>query len=237
MQGNWHHDYLWPICWAILLHLLLFLLLLIPKSTPVSSSSPVIRSYLYTPPVTQSLPEIANELRPSEPLPVVVETTMSTQAASQAANAAAASAFSMPQLLSSQQESETLNTQLANQNETPSLSVASVHSEGSLLERSLTRIANQYQQPESDYQSWRQQQLQLPASRSEPWQRPGATPEQRLLYTYHDGKQLVRLDGRCVIADPQLSGWEQLKQLRGVACKEGDDAILFRETMSKWQSR
>jgi hypothetical protein len=63
MQGTWHHDYFRPVCWALLLHLALLLVLLRPVKMAEPPGAAIISSYLYTPPkvtepVVAALPEL-----------------------------------------------------------------------------------------------------------------------------------------------------------------------------------
>lgn len=238
MQGTWHHDYFWPVCWALLLHLAVLLVLLRPVKMAEPPEAAVISSYLYTP------PKIIEPV--AAPLPALPAPTVSSSAAEIAAvltseavapvssTAAKPDVSDNPQQQVDQAKPE--QAQLAGTDDT-AVSERLALSRPGLAERSLASLANQYQQPAPDYVGWRRQQQQIPTSRSERWQQPDATPEQSVLFTYHDGKQLVRVNGRCLIADPALSGFEQLIKLKGVPCRESDDAILFRQTMAKWLSR
>lgn len=243
MQGTWHHDYLWPACWALLIHLAVLLLLMLPVRTPEPPTATVISSYLYTPPkvteeVAKSLPELSDPVAPlAGPI-----------AAAEAAEIAAKTAPGQPDKstpttseVSAQQQPPAEDDRwagaklaTANANE---VSAKLPLSGSGIAERALAGVAKQHQPPEPNYSGWKQQQQRIPVSRSEPWQQPEATPEQSVLFTYNDGKQLVRVNGLCVIADPTLSGFEQLMKLRGAPCRESDDAVLFRQTMAKWLQR
>ena len=240
MQGTWHHDYLWPACWALLIHLAVLLLLLLPVRIPEPPTAVVISSYLYTPPkvtevAVESLPEL------SDPVAPLVGSIAAAEVAAKAAPGQPVKPTPTTSEISAQQKTPAADASLAgaklatvDANEIP----AKLPLPGpSIAERVLAGVTNQYQQPEPNYSVWKQQQQRIPVSRSEPWQQPGATPEQSVLFTYNDGTQLVRLNGRCLIVDPLLSGFEQLMRMKGVPCKESDDAILFRETMAKWLQR
>lgn len=238
MQGTWHHDYFWPVCWALLLHLVVLLVLLRPVKMAEPPGAAVISSYLYTPtkvtePVAATLPEL--------PAPTVLSSAAEIAAVpTSEAEGPVSSTSAKPDVSDNPQQQEDQakadQAQLAGTDDTATSEGLALSRSG-LAERSLANLAHQYQQPAPDYVGWKQQQQQIPTSRSERWQQPDATPEQSVLFTYHDGKQLVRVNGRCLIADPALSGFEQLIKLKGVPCRESDDAILFRQTMAKWLSR
>lgn len=106
MQGTWHHDYFWPVCWALLLHLALLLVLLRPVKMTESPGSAVISSYLYTPPkVTEPV---------AAPLPDLSAPTVSSPAAEIAAAptseavAPVSSTLAKPDVSDNQQQQEDL---------------------------------------------------------------------------------------------------------------------------------
>lgn len=243
MQGTWHHDYLWPACWALLIHLAVLLLLMLPVRTPEPPTAVVISSYLYTPPkvieeVAKPLPELSD---PVAPLARPIAVAEAAETAAKAAPGQPVKPTPTTSEVSAQQQMPAEDDRwagaklaTADANEVP----AKLPLPGpGIAERVLAGVTNHYQQPEPNYSGWKQQKQRIPVSRSEPWQQPGATPEQSVLFTYNDGKQLVRVNGLCVIADPTLSGFEQLMKLRGAPCRESDDAVLFRQTMAKWLQR
>jgi len=204
---------------------------MLPVRTPEPPTAVVISSYLYTPPkvtevAVESLPELSDPVAPLAGPIAAAEPVKPTPTTSE---------------VSAQQQTPTeddrwAGAELATADASEVLAKLPLPGPG-IAERVLAGVANHYQQPEPNYSGWKQQQQRIPVSRSEPWQQPGATPEQSVLFTYNDGKQLVRVNGLCVIADPTLSGFEQLMKLRGAPCRESDDAVLFRQTMAKWLQR
>ena len=243
MQQNWHRGYLWPVSWALLIHLVFFALLLrpLPVSTP-----PVIEpvsSYLYTPPksVTPADPpltEDAEALLPAEP----ADAKVATQAAPNARSSIVEEALSNATAITEQYEvlsdaSTTEQTRLGTDARLVTEHAATSSTAASLAERALSGITQQYSTPAADYAGWAQQQKQPSLTVAKEHQQLNSNPAKAVLFNYNDGKQLVKVGDRCLIVDPFISGFEQLMAVKGVPCKESDDAVLFRQVMSKWLDR
>lgn len=243
MQQNWHRGYLLPVGWAILIHLMFFAFLL--KPLPVSPPPIVepVSSYLYTPPkpvvpAEPLLTEIVAVVLPAEP----EETKVATQAVPNTRSPIEEEALSTATGSTEQYEvlSDKLTTEQASVDADARLvseHAATPSTAASLAERALSGIAQQYSAPVADYPGWSQQQKQPRLTVAKEHQQRSANPAAGVLFTYTDGKQLVRLNNSCMIVDPVLDFFEQQMKAKGIPCKESDDAILFRKTMSKWLDR
>lgn len=242
MQQNWHHGYLQPVSWALLIHLLFFVLLLKPLPVaPPPAAEPVL-SYLYTPPkpVVPVTPLVAEPQLPEQSeASIPVESSLDLVQPGAPAASAANSISEQKEVAAALPSAEPLATLTPEHTATalPKAHVATQSASASMAERALSSVARQYSIADADYSSWAQQQRQPRATVARQHQQAGKDPAQAVLFTYNDGQQLVKLDDRCLIVDPTLSGFEQLMKAKGMPCKESDDAILFRETMAKWLNR
>ncbi|GHG75905.1 hypothetical protein GCM10010919_30570 [Alishewanella longhuensis] len=240
MQQNWHRGYLWPVSLALLIHLVFFALLLRPL--PVSPPAIVepVSSYLYTPPkpvvpAEPLLTEVVAAVLPAEP----DETNVATQAAPNTRSPIEEEAFSTATGSTEQYEvlSDTLTTEQTSVDADARLvseHAATSSTAASLAERALSGIAQQYSAPVADYAGWSQQQKQPRLTVAKEHQQLSSEAENAARGV---GMQMVKLGDRCLIVDPALSGFEQLMDAKGIPCKESDDAVLFRQVMSKWLDR
>lgn len=243
MQQNWHNGYLLPVSWALLIHLVFFALLLrpLPVSPPVVEP---VSSYLYTPPkrvvpTEPLLTEVAEAVLSSE----LDDTKVAIQAEPNTSSAIVKEMLSNATAITEQYEvlGDLITTEHASVDTDARLvtehASKSAISSSSLAERVLLGITQQYSTPVADYAGWalRQQQPRLTVAKDH--QQRSANPAAGVLFTYTDGKQLVRLNSSCMIVDPALDFFEQQMKAKGIPCKESDDAILFRQTMSKWLDR
>lgn len=236
MQHNWHRGYLLPVGWAILIHLVFFALLLRPLTVSPPPVVEPVSSYLYTPP---------KPVVPAEPLLTVVlpavpdETNVATQAApdtrspieEEASSAATGNTEQYEVLndtLTAEQASVDADARLVSKDAVTSSTAVS------LAERALSGIAQQYSTPVADYAGWAQRQQQPRLTVAKEHQQLSSDVENAARGV---GTQMVKLGDRCLIVDPALSGFEQLMEAKGVPCKESDDAVLFRQVMSKWLDR
>lgn len=240
MQQNWHRGYLLPVGWAILIHLVFFALLLRPL--PVSPPPVVepVSSYLYTPPkpvvpAEPLLTEVVEVVLPAE----LDKTKVATQAApitrspieEEASSAATGNTEQYEVLndtLTAEQASVDADARLVSKDAVTSSTAVS------LAERALSGIAQQYSTPVADYAGWAQRQQQPRLTVAKEHQQLSSDVENAARGV---GTQMVKLGDRCLIVDPALSGFEQLMEAKGVPCKESDDAVLFRQVMSKWLDR
>lgn len=240
MQQNWHRGYLLPVGWAILIHLVFFALLLRPL--PVSPPPVVepVSSYLYTPPkpvvpAEPLLTEVFEVVLPAE----LDKTKVATQAApitrspieEEASSAATGNTEQYEVLndtLTAEQASVDADARLVSKDAVTSSTAVS------LAERALSGIAQQYSTPVADYAGWAQRQQQPRLTVAKEHQQLSSDVENAARGV---GTQMVKLGDRCLIVDPALSGFEQLMEAKGVPCKESDDAVLFRQVMSKWLDR
>ncbi|WP_423188013.1 hypothetical protein ACO1PK_07325 [Alishewanella sp. d11] len=240
MQRNWHHGYLLPVGWAILIHLLFFALLLQPL--PVSPPPVIvpISSYLYTAakPVVLAAPlltDFTDVMPPPEPEEIKaamqIAATPSSSIAQETLSAPNGSTESADVLdNASTPEHARIDTEtrlVIKQTATPATS-------SSLAERALAGITQQHSAPVADYAGWAKQQQQPRLTVAREYQQLNTAPAAGVLFTYTDGKQLVRLNNRCMIVEPALDFFSQQMKAKSISCEDSDDAILFRQTMSKW---
>lgn len=240
MQQNWHRGYLLPVGWAILIHLVFFALLLRPL--PVSPPPVVepVSSYLYTPPkpvvpAEPLLTEVVAVVLPAAP----DETKVATQAAPITRSPIEEEVLS--RATGNTEQYEVLNDTLTAEQASVDADARLVSKDAvtsstavSLAERALSGIAQQYSTPVADYAGWAQRQQQPRLTVAKEHQQLSSDVENAARGV---GTQMVKLGDRCLIVDPALSGFEQLMEAKGVPCKESDDAVLFRQVMSKWLDR
>lgn len=243
MQQNWHRGYLLPVGWAILIHLVFFALLLRPLPLSPPPVVEPVSSYLYTPPkpvvpAEPLLTEVAAVVLPA----ALDETKVATQAAPITRSPIEEEALS--RATGNTEQYEVLNDTLTAEQASVDADARLVSKDAvtsstavSLAERALSGVAQQYSTPVADYAGWAQRQQQPRLTVAKDHQQLRANPAAGVLFTYTDGKQLVRLNDSCMIVDPALDFFEQQMKAKGVRCKEGDDAILFRQVMSKWLDR
>jgi hypothetical protein len=233
MQQNWHHGYLLPVGWAILIHLVFFALLLNPLPVSPPPAIVPISSYLYTAPqpavsAEPLLTDLAEVMLPPEPEEIKAATPSSSiaQETLSAANGSAESADVLENASTPEYARIDTETRLVvKHTATPAAS-------SRLAERTLAGITQQHSTPVADYAGWAKQQQQPRLT--------VAKEHQQLSFNNAVagvGMHMVRVGDRCLIVDPTLSGFEQLMEAKGIPCKESDDAVLFRQVMSKWLER
>ncbi len=238
MQRNWHHGYLLPVGWAILIHLVFFALLL--KPLPVSPPPAIvpISSYLYTAPqpavsAEPLFTDLAEVMLPPEP----EEIKAATQVAAPPSSSIAQETLSAPN--GSTESADVLDNastpehaRIDTETRLVVKHTATPATSSSLAERALAGITQQQSAPVADYTGWAKQQQQPRLT--------VAKEHQQLSYDNTAagvGMHMVRVGDRCLIVDPTLSGFEQLMAAKDIPCKESDDAVLFRQVMSKWLDR
>lgn len=240
MQQNWHHGYLLPLGWAILIHLLFFALLLKPLTVSPPPVIVPISSYLYNAakPVVSAeslLTDFTDVIPPLEPKEIKTATqianTLSSSISQETLSAPSGSTESADVLENaSTLEHARIDTEthlVVKHTATPATS-------SRLAERALAGITQQYRAPVADYAGWAKQQQQPRLTVAREYQQLNTAPAADVLFTYNDGKQLVRLNNRCMIVEPALDFFAQQMKAKSISCEESDDAILFRQTMSKW---
>jgi len=239
MRRNWHHGYLLPVGWAILIHLVFFALLL--KPLPVSPPPVIvpISSYLYTAPqpivsAEPLLTDLAEVILPPEPEEIKAASQVSATSSSSIAQETLPAPNGSPESADVlDNASITEHARVDTEDRLVVKHTATPAASSSLAERALAGITQQHSTPVADYAGWAKQQQQP---------RLTVAKEHQQLISNNNAaagvaKHMARVGDRCLIVDPLLSGFEQLMDAKGIPCKESDDAVLFRQVMSKWLDR
>lgn len=238
MQRSWHRGYLIPVLLALLIHIIFFIFLLetrtVVSTVPATAAEPIV-SYLYTPAAV----ELTRQVSAQQP----ARFTDLAELIHHAENKQMPKELVAEPIVKAESVKSTTvvsdNVITASDHDDKYAQVTSMGNvqAGSLAERAMYRIQQQYSaaEPNPNYTNWAQQQVKITVEK--PYQHVGSNPAKAVLFTYNDGQQLVRVGERCLVVDPMLSGFEQLIAAKGVTCRESDDAILFRQTMAKWLNR
>ena len=230
-------EYAVALGWALLLHGLVLILLLhttLQKPVPLPQAEP-ISTFLYQPAPKSQQPVAVST--PESPVKVTIASdklALQQAAASSNSQPVKATNVSAKVVGEARQDEPVLA-----RNDIISVPITP---QPTLAERSLKQLAQPNPQvltqaADASYQQWHQQQQNPLITIAKQHQQVAADPAKAVLFTYNDGQQLVKLGDKCLIVDPQLSGWEQLITAKGAPCQESDDAVLFRQTMAKWLNR
>lgn len=239
MRRNWHHGYLLPVGWAILIHLVFFAFLLQPLSVSPPPVIVPISSYLYTAPkpvvsANTLLTDFTEVMPPPEPEEIKADTQ---QVAATPSNSIVQETLSASNRRTESDDVldnastkghariDTETRLVVKHTATPAMS-------SSLAERALAGITQQHSAPVADYAGWAKQQQQPRLTVAKEHQQRSANDAAAGV-----SNNMARVGDRCLIVDPSLSGFEQLMAAKDIPCKESDDAVLFRQVMSKWLDR
>jgi len=233
---RWAADYAGAALLAVLLHALLLAGFLQLEFTQVPSPKPAapVVSYLYRPPPIQVVAAPAESHAP-EPEPAALPAELSAAPEQEVATlAGTGKPATQADAVSEKQPAAVV---------APSVSQPEQSRAAGLAQRALSRAATPSARAIEDtatasYQQFLQAQQQPKITVEKRHQELSADPAQQVVAELGDGIQLIRIKGGCRIADPALSGFEQLMAAKKVPC--GDEAKtsdLLKQALEKHLKR
>lgn len=233
---RWAADYAGAALLAVLLHVLLLAGFLQLEFTQVPSPKPAapIVSYLYQPPPIQVVAAPAESHAP-EPEPAALPAELS--AAPEQEVAAPAGTDNAATAADKVSETPPVTAIL------PAAPEPEQYNRGGLAQRVLSRAATPSARAIEDtatasYQQFLQAQQQPKMTVEKRHQELSVDPVQQVVAELGKGVQLIRIKGGCRIADPALTGFEQLMAAKKVPC--GDEAKtsdLLKQALEKHLKR